>query len=121
MTLVAALLFVSGLSRSMQFTAISTLAFADVPSARMGGANTLFNMGQQMAMGMGIAIGAVSLRLAGVVHGHAAALRRWPISISPLSSWTLAVLGVADAFRLPADAGAEVSGGRAHAGGAQRT
>ena len=61
---ILALLFVSGLARSMQFTAINTLAFADVPAAKMSGANTLFNMAQQMAMGVGIALGAVALRLA---------------------------------------------------------
>ncbi len=66
--LIAALLFASGLSRSMQFTAINTLAFAEVPEAKMSGANTLFNMAQQMAMGVGIALGAVALRLAMLAH-----------------------------------------------------
>ena len=118
--LVAALLFVSGLSRSMQFTALGTLAFADVPSARMSGANTLFNMAQQMAMGMGIAIGAVSLRLAGVVHGHADALPAvadFHLAFAIVAG--LALLGVADVIRLPADAGAEVSGGRVRTAGAE--
>ena len=44
----------------MQFTALNTLAFAEVPQARMSGANTLFNMAQQMSMGMGIAIAPLS-------------------------------------------------------------
>jgi len=66
--LILALLFVSGLVRSMQFTAINTLAFAEVPAAKMSGANTLFNMAQQMAMGIGIALGAVALRLGVLVH-----------------------------------------------------
>src|SRR6202035_1000777 len=55
------LLFVSGLARSMQFTALNTLAFADVPQPRMSGANTLFSMLNQMASGLGIAIGAIAL------------------------------------------------------------
>jgi len=62
--LIAALLFVSGLTRSMQFTAYNTLAFADVPEDLMSGANTLFNMVVQMGMAMGIALGAVALRIA---------------------------------------------------------
>ena len=62
--LITALLFVSGLTRSMQFTALNTLAFADVPEDWMSGANTLFNMVNQMGMAMGIALGAVALRIA---------------------------------------------------------
>jgi EmrB/QacA subfamily drug resistance transporter len=54
---IVALLFVGGMTRSMQFTALSTLAFAEVPEDAMSGANTLFNMAQQAAMGMGIAAG----------------------------------------------------------------
>jgi len=50
---IAALLFASGLTRSMQFTALNTLAFADVPENWMSGANTLFNMVQQLGMAMG--------------------------------------------------------------------
>jgi EmrB/QacA subfamily drug resistance transporter len=62
---IAGLLFVSGLARSMQFTAINTLAFADIPDTRMSGANTVFNMAQQLALGLGVALGAVALRAAG--------------------------------------------------------
>jgi hypothetical protein len=52
----------------MQFTALNTLAFAEVPEPWMSGANTLFNMVQQMGMAMGIALGAVALRLAGLLQ-----------------------------------------------------
>lgn len=58
------LLFVSGMTRSMQFTAINTLAFSQVPNPMMGGANTLFNTAQQLSSGLGIAIGALALRIA---------------------------------------------------------
>lgn len=63
------LLFLSGLCRSMQFTALITLAFADVPEREMSGANTFFNTVQQIGIGMGIAIGALSLRLGGMLAG----------------------------------------------------
>lgn len=58
------LLFVSGMSRSMQFTAINTLAFSQVPGTLMGGANTMFSTTQQLSSGLGIAIGALALRIA---------------------------------------------------------
>jgi len=70
---IVALLFASGMTRSMQFTALNTLAFADVPEAWMSGANTVFNMVQQLFMAMGIALGAVALRLAGLLGPRAVA------------------------------------------------
>ena len=62
---IAALLFVNGLTRSMLFTALNTLAFADVPQTQMSGANTVFNMMQQLTMGIGVACGALALHAAG--------------------------------------------------------
>ena len=55
-------LFLSGLVRSMQFSSLTTLAFADIPEHDMTSANTLYSTIQQMSIGMGIAIGAVALR-----------------------------------------------------------
>ncbi|EEQ19930.1 Major facilitator superfamily MFS_1 [Yersinia intermedia ATCC 29909] len=49
-TLIIVLLFISGLTRSMQFTAFNTLAFSEVPGPKMAGTNTLTNMAQQMAI-----------------------------------------------------------------------
>jgi MFS family permease len=64
---IVALLFASGMTRSMQFTALNTLAFAEVPEGWMSGANTVFNMVQQLFNAMGIALGAVALRIAGLL------------------------------------------------------
>ncbi|WP_448950546.1 MFS transporter [Labrys neptuniae] len=61
---ICAVLFASGLTRSMQFTALNTIAFAEVPESRMSGANTLFNAAHQMSAGLGVGVGAVVLRLA---------------------------------------------------------
>ena len=59
------ILFVNGLSRSMQFTAVGTLAFADIAKPDMSSATSFFSMITQMSMGMGVAVGAIALRLAG--------------------------------------------------------
>jgi MFS family permease len=63
------LLTISGASRSLQFTALSSLAFADVPQAAMGSANTLFSVATQIAFGLGVALGAVLLQLTGQFLG----------------------------------------------------
>ena len=99
------LLFVSGLSRSMQFTAINTLAFADVPAAKMSGANTLFNMAQQMAMGVGIALAAVALRLAMLVHPSRHGLPLEAFHIAFILTGMIALAGLFDVLALSPQAG----------------
>ena len=64
------MLFLSGLARSLQFTALNTLSFADVPKAQMSGASALSSTLFQMTMGIGVAVGAIALRLAQWMHGH---------------------------------------------------
>jgi EmrB/QacA subfamily drug resistance transporter len=107
------LLFFCGLSRSMQFTALNTLGFADVPKPAMTGATTLFSACQQLNAGLGIAFGAVVLRAAEWISGHG------PVAPGPLQfrialamSAVLAAAAVIDSVRLPADAGADISGHR---------
>lgn len=65
-------LFCSGLVRSMQFTSLTTLAFADVAERKMTTANTLYSTIQQMSSGLGIAMGAVALRFANQLNGGVA-------------------------------------------------
>src|SRR5208283_2880307 len=59
--LIVIVLFVGGACRSMQFTGLSTIQFADVPPPEMSGANTLSSMIYQLSLGVGIAFGALEL------------------------------------------------------------
>ena len=69
---IVVLLASSGASRSLQFTALNTLAFAEVPERWTGAANTMFSLAFQFSVGMGVALGAVALRTGEVVVGGAA-------------------------------------------------
>ena len=60
--LAAALLVVSGASRSMHFTALGTLPFADVPSEEMNVANLIYSASFQAAFAFGVAIAAALLK-----------------------------------------------------------
>ncbi|CAI0868866.1 High-copy suppressor of rspA [Serratia proteamaculans] len=107
--LILALLFVSGLTRSMQFTALNTLAFSEVPQPQMNGANTLFNVSQQMGSGLGIAIGALALRLAEMLMPQSG--ERIPLvdfQWAFVVIGVIALLAVIDCFTLDANAGSEV-------------
>lgn len=66
--MILAILFVSGLVRSMQFSSLNTLAYADIPKERMNNANTLYSTAQQMTLGMGITLGAISLHSASLIN-----------------------------------------------------
>ena len=105
----AALVFVSGMNRSMQFTATSTLAYADVPQAQMRHATTLFSVLAQMNTGMGIALGALALSVTELLRGTPAGQP----GVADFQGAFLIMAGVAllalvDCWRLPADAGQQV-------------
>jgi EmrB/QacA subfamily drug resistance transporter len=104
---IVAVLFVSGLSRSMEFTTINALSFCDLDQARMSGANTLFSMLQQMGNALGVAGGAIMLRTgAALMHpGEPGAMA----SDFHVAFWALGLIGLAGIWhfrRLAPDAGA---------------
>jgi MFS family permease len=57
------LLVLSGIFRSVGFTAYNTIAFADIEPERMTGANTLMSTVQELGAGLGVAVGALLVRL----------------------------------------------------------
>jgi MFS family permease len=63
-------IFGYGVARSMQFTTLATLAYADVAQPQMSAASTLWSAAAQMTIGLGIAFGAVALRGAAVFNGE---------------------------------------------------
>jgi MFS family permease len=111
LVMMAIVLFASGLSRSLQFTAVNTLSFADVPKPQMSGASTLSSTLTQMTMGMGVALGAIALRLAAWLHGHdAQSLTPADFSVAFLLVAAVGLAAIVDVFGLARDAGAQVSG-----------
>lgn len=108
------LLFVSGLSRSMQFSAIATIAFADIPQPEISAANTLNITVLQLTLGLGVAVGALLLHASSWLHGTAGATPALAdFRTAFIAAGALAALAAVDAARLPRDAGAAVSGHRA--------
>ena len=103
-------LLAGGLCRSMQFTSINTLAFADVPPPRMSSASTFFSMVQQMTIGLGIAFGAIALHVAVLIHGNHAQLSLADFRIAFLLVSALVLFSVLYFIGIEPDAGREVSG-----------
>lgn len=109
--LMVSVLFVSGMFRSMQFSTLTTLAFSDIPEREMTSANTLYSTIQQMSIGMGIAIGAVSLRFSNIINGGQAG--HYTVADFRMAFIFVAVVGLAHLYgyvRLAKDAGSSVKG-----------
>jgi len=66
--LIMILLVVGGFFRSLQFTAINTLAYAEVEPAQMSRATTLVSVNQQLAVSAGVAVGAFSVESTMLLH-----------------------------------------------------
>jgi EmrB/QacA subfamily drug resistance transporter len=112
--LMVVLLFAHGLSRSMQFTSINTLAFVDIPKSLMSSASSFFAVMQQMSMGMGVAVGAVTLRIAMWIHGHISSTpATTDFHVAFILVSIIALLAAVDCATLDPNAGAEVSGRKA--------
>ncbi len=105
---ILALLAVAGASRSMQFTALGTLAFADVPQERMAPANTWFSVSFQLGTGFGVGVGALLLQVAGGVLGGGPDLGAFHAAFAGLGVLMLGL--AAAALTIPPQAGALVSG-----------
>lgn len=107
----AAMLFVSGASRSMEFTAITTLTFADVPDDRRTGANVLAIMVNQLGLSLGIALGAMLLTLSMMSRqGRELALPDFRMAF--VVAGVLGLVSLWNFVKLAPDAAAEVSGHR---------
>ena len=112
--LIMIVLIVGGFFRSLQFTAINTLAYAEVEPPQMSRATTLASVNQQLAISSGVAVGAFAVE-ATVHYRQAAELTAsdfWPafviVSLISLSSfWSF--------YRLPANAGHQISGQKVEA------
>jgi EmrB/QacA subfamily drug resistance transporter len=99
------ILFVGGLSRSMQFTAFNTLGFADVPKAQMSDASTLFSMCFQLSMGLGVAIAALLLRGAMYLYGNDGHAMTADFQLTFIGVAVIAALALLDNLRVSARAG----------------
>ena len=109
---IAAILLVSGILRSIGFTAYNSLAFSDVGGEELTHANTLNAAVQELAAGLGIAVGALMLSSfvpLAAEHGHGPAT---PIVVVSRPRCGAGVHHV-ETLRLPRDAGAGVTGDRA--------
>ena len=106
---IVGVLIVSGFFRSLEFTSLNTIAYADVDNRRMSRATSLVAVAQQVSISVGVAIGALAVDLTLWARGQS--------SITAAADFQPAFIAIAviagSAFivfaRMPADAGAELA------------
>ena len=102
-------LLIGGFFRSLQFTCVNTIAYADVEPALMSRATSLASMAQQLSVSFGVGIGALLLHLTMMARGDATLAA----GDFPFTFFAVAVMSLASVFLfipLAPEAGAEVSG-----------
>jgi EmrB/QacA subfamily drug resistance transporter len=103
------MLLVGGCFRSLQFTGINALSYADVSNREMSSATSLSSVAQQLSLSIGVTIGAFALETTHLLHGGKtlAAGDFWPAFL------IVGLISASSVFwmmQLAPDAGAEVSG-----------
>jgi MFS family permease len=110
--LVMAVLFMAGVMRSLEFTAINAVSYADLEAEIMSRATSFSSMAQQLSLSAGVAVAALILHL---LAGADGSIRAADISVA------LVVVGLASGLagfffiRLPNLAGAEMLEGQGQA------
>ncbi|BCJ90819.1 MFS transporter [Terrihabitans soli] len=106
---ILSLLLFGGFFRSLQFTSVNALGYSDIDQKRMSHATSFMSVAQQVSLSVGVSIGALTL--------EASMRARGGTTLEPGDfTWAFIVVAVVSALafinflRLPANAGAEVSG-----------
>ena len=99
----ASLLF-GGFFRSLEFTAVNALAYADIGAPEMSRATSFVSVVQQLSLSTGVAVGAGAIEISQWLHGDASLGTR----DFSLAFYSVAAISMASAMifaRLPAGAG----------------
>src|ERR1700736_4694298 len=110
--LIMIILVVGGFFRSLEFTAINTVAYAEIEAGQMSRATTIVSVNQQLAVSAGVAVGAFCVESTLWVR-HLTELSADVFApaflvvslVSAASSWFF--------WQMPSDAGHEISGRKA--------
>lgn len=103
-----AVLLAGGFFRSLQFTSVNAIAYADVEPARMSRATSLVAVAQQLSQSVGVAVGALAVETVLALKGQTAL----QAEDFPPAFLLVGLVSASSIFlfaRMPADAGAEMA------------
>lgn len=104
-----AFLLASGFFRSLEFTCVNTLAFADVSEGDMSQATSFSSTAQQLALSIGIGVGSQALNVSMALrHGTSLSIPDFTVAFCVVG--VMSFLALLSFVRLLPDAGCNVSG-----------
>jgi EmrB/QacA subfamily drug resistance transporter len=106
------ILVVGGFFRSLEFTAINTVAYAEIEPAQMSRATTLVSVNQQLAVSAGVAVGAATVETTLWAH-HLTELSADAFAPAFLVVALISAAASIFFWQMPVDAGHEISGRKA--------
>ncbi|HSR80915.1 MAG TPA: MDR family MFS transporter [Hyphomicrobiaceae bacterium] len=104
-------LLVGGFLRSLQFTSLTAITYAEVQPRQVGSATGMASVGQQVSVSLGVAMGAMAVEVSEWARGHAVP----ETSDFATAFVVVGLMSMISAFlmlRLPVNAGDEISGRR---------
>ncbi len=109
--LMLVVLFVGGCARSVQFTCVNAIAYADLDKPDMSAATSFASVAQQLSLSLGVTFGALALEGAAALHGRTA-IEAADFGPAFFVVAAISLLSVFPFRALSPEAGAEVSGRR---------
>jgi EmrB/QacA subfamily drug resistance transporter len=104
--LIMPVLLLSGIVRSLFFTGVNALAFAEIPEAKTSQATPITAVAQQLSIALGVALAGVVLEVSTAIHGGPLSLEDFHIAFFVVAC--ASVLAFFIFVRLPAHAGQEL-------------
>jgi EmrB/QacA subfamily drug resistance transporter len=103
-------LLIGGYLRSLQFTSLNTLAYADVTAAQMSRASTIANVERQLSQSFGVGLAALLLHVIVLLRGGSDLLTASDFGPAFIAVGVLSLISLLFFVPLSAQAGDEVSG-----------
>jgi EmrB/QacA subfamily drug resistance transporter len=112
--LVFSVLLVGGCIRTLQFTGLNAIAYADIPDQDVSKATSVFATVQQLSLGMGVTVGAFAVQASSFLQGHKVVVAEdfWPAFL------VLGIIVASSVYSirtLAPEAGADMAGRKAKA------
>ena len=109
---IALCVFTGGIFRSLQFTSMHAVCYADIEQRQAGAATAIASVAQQVSLSMGVAIGAIALELSQSAQGHVTPLAG-DFSNAIFVVCAISSLALFKMVGLPRDVGHEMTRARA--------
>jgi len=103
------LLLVGGFVRSLEFTSLNAIAYAEIDPAKMSAAVSFASVAQQLALSLGVAAGAGALQGFALFSPGTDVLALGNFKWAFVAMAAVSLSAVAAFFHLPLDAGSELT------------